>query len=180
MERLRILICRCLRFPALESNWLQSNISISWHFVMNFLLIIALLWLLLFFFFLFEVNWYILSWVSFIRCSFKSKSCMLLQSTCTSRPDCLEQSNQIKSLQAMCCEGSNQSQKRAKSPTKPFPSLTFPLTGKFSLQYYTCWLPDRLYFPAARLSPAPVFPEITFLYVNAHYLAVSHLALILS
>lgn len=113
-----------------------------------------------------EIKWYISLWVSFIRCSFKSKWCVLLQSTCTSRAHCLKQSNQIKLLQAVCCEAS---QKRTKSPTKPFPSLTFPLTGRFPLQRYTCWLPDRLYFPAARLSPAPVFPEITFLYVNAHY-----------
>lgn len=116
-----------------------------------------------------EIKWYVSSWVSFIRCSFKSKSCVFLQSTCTSRAYCLEQSNQIKLLQAVCCEASNQSQKRTKSPTKPFPSLTFPLAGRFPLQCYTCWLPDRLYFPAARLSSAPVFPEITFLYVSAHY-----------
>lgn len=99
----------------------------SWHFVMNLFLITALLYGFL------EINWYIIPWVSFIRCSFKSKLCMLLQNVCTSRPDRLEQSNQIELLQALCCEGSNQSKKRAKSPTKPFPSLTFPLTGRFSL-----------------------------------------------
>lgn len=79
---------------------------------------------------------------------------MLLQNVCASRPDCLEQSNQIKLLQALCGKGSNQSQKRAKSPTKPFPSLTSALTGRFSFHYYTCWLPVRLYFPAAHLSQA--------------------------
>lgn len=132
----------------LESNWFQNNISTSWHFVINLFLITALLCGFL------EINWYIISWISFIRCSFKSKSCMVLQNMCTSRPDCLEQSNQIKALQALRCEGSNQLQKRAKSPTKPFPSLTFPLTGRFSLQYYTRWLPVRFYFPAALLSLA--------------------------
>jgi len=101
-----------------------------------------------------QINWYIMSCLSFIRCSFKSKSYTLLQNMCTSRPDCLEQSYQIKLLQALCCEGSHQSQERAKSPTKPFPSLIFPLTGRFSLQYYTHWLPVRLYFPAACLSLA--------------------------
>lgn len=115
---------------------------------MNIFLITALLYGFL------EINWHIISWVLFIRYSFKSKSCMVLQHMCTCRPDCLEQSNQIKLHQALCWEGSNQMHKRAKSPLNlsslsPFPWLAgFPssatLAGSLSgfiFQQPTCHRP---------------------------------------
>lgn len=112
-----------LRLPALESDRFQDNVCTSWHFTMNLFLVTALLYGFLY--------GYTVSPVSFVSCSLEGGLCMLPQNVCASRPDYPEQSNQIKLLQALCCEGSNLSQKRGKSPMKPVPSLTFPLTGGF-------------------------------------------------